>query len=48
MQMVVICENFGWTFEEYNNQPDYFIELIKQKMRIDAQRSENELKKNKK
>ena len=47
MQIVVICETFGWTYDDYLNQPVFFIELIKEKMKIDAQRSLNESKKNK-
>jgi len=45
MQMVVICETYGWTYYEFLAQPAYFIELIREKMRIDSQKQERELKK---
>lgn len=50
MQMVAICETFGWTYDDYLNQPQPFIDLIKEKMKIDSQRAENQIKniKNKK
>lgn len=39
MFMVAICQEFGWTYEEYTRQPDFFIELIREKMvRDDAER----------
>ena len=40
MQMVAICEKFGWTYEEYQSQPFYFITVIKRKMAIDQKRQE--------
>lgn len=45
MQTIIICETFGWTFTEYMDQPIEFIALIREKMKIDAQRSEQEIKK---
>lgn len=45
MQAVVICETFGWTYDQYLDQPLPFLELIKEKMKIDAQRIENANKK---
>jgi hypothetical protein len=47
MQMVAICQDFGWTYEEYIAQPAYFIQLIKQKMIIDAKERELEAKRHK-
>ncbi len=47
MVIVAICEQFGWTYTEYLEQPTTFILLIKEKMRIDADRSERENKKSK-
>lgn len=40
MQMVVICETFGWTYAQYLDQPLPFISLIKEKMKVDAQKAE--------
>lgn len=34
--MIVMCENFGWTYEEYLTQPRWFVELYFEKMRIDS------------
>lgn len=39
MQMVVICEMFGWTYDEFLDQPTFFIDLIREKLRVDAQKS---------
>ena len=45
MLVVSVCENFGWTYEEYLNQPQFFLDLIVEKMKIDNQKLQNELKK---
>lgn len=45
MQMVVICEMFGWTYFEYLQQPTFFIDLIVEKLRIDGHKMEAERKK---
>ena len=47
MQTVVICEMFGWTYQEFLDQPITFIQLIKEKMKIDAQREEGASNKSK-
>jgi hypothetical protein len=40
MQIVAICQEFGWTYQDYHSQPAYFIQLIKEKMVRDAKRAE--------
>lgn len=35
MLMVHICQEFGWTYEEYNSQPTWFLTLIREKLKID-------------
>ncbi len=35
MVMIAICQEMGWTYEEYLNQPIWFINLLKAKMIID-------------
>lgn len=45
MQIVVMCETFGWTYQQYIEQPTWFIELIREKMKIDSQIAENQAKK---
>lgn len=41
MLKVVICETFGWTYNEYMDTPQDFIDLIKEKMKIDSQKMKN-------
>ena len=45
MAVVVICEMYGWTYYQYEDQPKPFIDLIKEKLRIDAQKAKNEAQK---
>lgn len=35
MLMVSICERFGWTYEQYFDQPLYFLKLIAEKQHLD-------------
>ena len=35
MEAVLFCKNFGWTYQEYLNQPHWFLELYKLKTIID-------------
>ena len=32
-----ICEKFGWTLEQYLNQPNWFLDIIKEKMRVEGE-----------
>jgi hypothetical protein len=45
MQMVAICQEFGWTYDEYMNQPNFFLILVKEKLLRDNKERELELKK---
>lgn len=45
MQMVAICQEFGWTYQEYESQPNWFLTLIKEKMSRDNKARELEAKK---
>lgn len=45
MQMVAICQEFGWTYEEYMNQPNFFLTLVREKIVRDNKAQEMELKK---
>lgn len=47
MQAVHVCEKYGWTYDEYQSQPQWFLDLIRERMKVDAQRSENEAKRKK-
>lgn len=35
--MVEVCKYMGWDYYKYNDQPVWFIELIKLKMNLDAE-----------
>jgi hypothetical protein len=38
MQVVALCERFGWTYTEYMSQPASFIDLLMKKLEIDAKK----------
>lgn len=44
MFMVIVCEKFGWTYYEYLEQPTFFVDLIREKMSIDAQKQKSQKK----
>lgn len=44
MQMVAICQEFGWTYEEYVSQPAWFLTLIREKLVRDRKEQELALK----
>ncbi len=46
MLIVSICEKFGWTYQEYMDQPLWFIDLLLAKADIDRQKAEKIMKKN--
>ena len=35
---VIICQKYGWTYNEYMETPNWFIELIVEKFKIDSQK----------
>jgi len=43
--MVEVCKQFGWDYYTYLAQPIWFIDLILEKMSIDAKKSEFEQRK---
>lgn len=43
--MVAICQEFHWTYNEYMEQPAYFIRLVKEKLKRDNKERELEAKK---
>lgn len=45
MQMVAILQEFGWTYEQYQNTPNYVVSLIVEKMRRDRKEQELAAKK---
>jgi len=36
MLIVVICQEYGWTYEQYMSQPFWFIRLVQEKMSRDS------------
>lgn len=40
MIVAVICEQMGWTYEEYMNNPLWFTELLVRKLEIDAKKQQ--------
>ena len=50
MQIIAICQDFGWTYDEYLDQPTWFLTLIREKMVRDQkeqERAANKLKRGK-
>lgn len=45
MLPVIICEKYGWTYDQYLDQPVPFINLIVERMRIDALEAAQQAKK---
>jgi hypothetical protein len=45
MLIVVICEMYGWTYQEYQDQPTFFLQLIKEKMLRDNKEKEMQQRK---
>lgn len=45
MLRVQIMLDTGWTFEEYQSQPFYVLELVKEKMRREAKEQEQQNRK---
>lgn len=40
MRAVTVCEAMRWPYDTYLDQPAFFIDLIIEKMRIDAKMAE--------
>jgi hypothetical protein len=45
MQIVKICQEYKWTYQDYISQPVWFIQLIKEKMVRDDKAKEMEERK---
>jgi len=43
---VMLCEKFGWTYEQLQNQPWWFAEIVKVQSRVDAEKQKKEMRKN--
>lgn len=42
MIIVAVCELYGWDYHTYMAQPFWFIQLILEKMRIDAEKAKKD------
>jgi hypothetical protein len=40
----LICREFGWTFEEYQNQPSWFIDIILEMLKAEAEEIKKRMK----
>jgi hypothetical protein len=47
MLAAIICETYGWTWFEYQEQPAKFIEVIKVKMQLEGEKTQRDIKKQK-
>ena len=45
--MVAVCEKMGWDYFIYNEQPQWFIDLIIAKMNLDAKHLSQQMRKGK-
>lgn len=42
----MVCEKMSWTYEEYNSQPNWFIETLLIKWNLDGEYQNKKLKQN--
>ena len=47
MLIVSICQEMGWTYQEYMEQPKWFIDLVKDKLQIDGENIRKQINKTK-
>jgi len=45
MQIVSICQEMGWTYQEYMEQPRWFIDLLRDKLQIDSENIRKQINK---
>ena len=43
--MVTVCQEMGWTYFEYMNQPSWFLELVWDKISLDSETRKKQMKK---
>lgn len=41
MLAALICKEYGWTYDEYLNQPAYWLDLITSMLQADGESSKN-------
>jgi len=45
MVVIAICQETGWTYDEYMEQPSWFLELLKEKLQTDSRKIQREIDK---
>ncbi len=45
MEIVGICETMHWTYDDYLNQPVFFIELLRLKLKMDSDNLKKKMRK---
>ncbi len=46
MKAALICRKFGWTWQEYESQPDWFVDEIVMMFSAEAEENERRNKQN--
>lgn len=46
--IVQVCKNMGWTYSDYIEQPQWFVELVADMIRIESKEQERRIKHSKK
>lgn len=45
MEMISICQEMGWTYQQYMQQPKSFIASLQDKMQLDSKEMKKEINK---
>ena len=45
LNIILLCKELGWTYDEYMNQPYWFVEGMEEVMRLEAKHEEKQAKK---
>jgi len=45
MEIVAVCQEMGWTYYEYMEQPNWFLELVRMKLQMDSEKIKKEIQK---
>lgn len=46
--MVIVCQEMKWTYQQYIEQPNWFLEMLLMKLRVDVENEQKEIKRMKK
>lgn len=45
MEIVAICQEMGWDYYQYIEQPNWFLDMVRIKLRTDSERMKREMDK---